>query len=402
MKKGINRRDFLKMSALGGATVVAAGCDSDPVEKLMPLLVPPYDYVSGVSLHFATTCRECSAACGLIVRTREGRAIKAEGNPQHPVNEGRICLQGQSVLQGLYSPTRAAGPVAVTNEERRGVSWKEGKQQLAAKLKELKGKEGAILYLGQPRSGTFPEMLNDWLEGMGGGTSLEFDLTPVNSLKTASRIVFGKDEIPHFALDKAAVLINFGADFLESWLNPIQLTKAYTRMHRYQDGKKGRYIHIAPHMSLTGTNADEWISCPRGHETMIALALSRILFKKAGHLSNHEKQRLSELLSGYSEEKIEQKSGLAAGTLARLADEFDQNGRSLAMAGGNCNAGTDATRLQIAVSILNYVAGNIGNTVVFGADYHLGGNSMTDLEAAVTAMKAGRFELVIIENVNPV
>ncbi|MBW2338036.1 MAG: twin-arginine translocation signal domain-containing protein, partial [Deltaproteobacteria bacterium] len=202
MKKGISRRNFLKVSALGGATVVTAGC-SDPIEKLIPLKLPPYDYVSGVATHYATTCGECSAACGLIVRTREGRAIKAEGNPRHPVNEGRICLQGQSVLQGLYSPSRAAAPVAVRSEGRLGISWKAGKQQLADKLKELKGKPGAILYLGPPRSGTFPEMLNDWLEGMGGGTSLEFDLTPVNSLKTANRIVFGKDEIPHFALDKA-------------------------------------------------------------------------------------------------------------------------------------------------------------------------------------------------------
>ncbi|MCP3954315.1 MAG: 4Fe-4S dicluster domain-containing protein [Desulfobacterales bacterium] len=401
MKNSISRRKFLKMSALSGATMVAAGC-SDPVEKLIPLQTPPYDYVSGVSTHFATTCRECSAACGLIVRTREGRAIKAEGNPRHPVNEGRICLQGQSALQGLYSPARAAGPIAVTGEERRHVGWPKGKQQLADKLKELKGKEGGVLYIGPPRSGSFPEMLNDWIEGMGGGMSLEFDLTPVNSLKTANRIVFGKDEIPHFALDKAELLINFGADFLESWLNPIQLTKAFTRMHSYRDGKKGRYVHIAPHISLTGTNADEWLSCPVGYETSIALALSRILLKRAGHLSMDEKQRLQKLLSGFAEEKIVQESGLAADALTRLADEFGQNGRSLAIAGGNCNAGPDATRLHIAVNILNYVAGNIGNTVVFGADYRLGGNSMTDLEAAVTAMKEGRFQLVIIENVNPV
>jgi anaerobic selenocysteine-containing dehydrogenase len=264
MKNKISRRNFLKVSALGGATIVAAGC-SDPIEKLIPLKLPPYDYVSGVSTHYATTCRECSAACGLIVRTREGRAIKAEGNPRHPVNKGRICLQGQSVLQGLYSPARAIAPVAVNSEGRRGIGWKDGKQQLADKLKELKDKEDGILYLGPPRSGTFPQMLNDWLAGMGGGTYLEFDMTPVNSLKTANRIVFGKDEVPHFALDKAEVLINFGADFMESWLNPIQLTKAYTGMHSYRDGKKGRYIHISPHMSLTGTNADEWISCPSGY-----------------------------------------------------------------------------------------------------------------------------------------
>ncbi len=400
MKNNISRRNFLKMSALGGATVVAAGC-SDPIENLIPLQTPPYDYVSGVSTHFATTCRECSAACGLIVRTREGRAIKAEGNPHHPINEGRICLQGQSVLQGLYSPARARGPMAVTSEGRRGVSWQAAKQRMADKLQALKNKEGGILYIGPPRSGSFPEMLNAWLEGMGGGTSLEFDLTPVSSLKTANRIVFGKDEIPHFALDKAELLINFGADFLESWLNPIQMTKNYTRMHRYQNGKKGKYIHIAPHISLTGSNADEWLSCPVGHETSIALALSRILLKRAGHLSIDEKQRFQELLSGFSAEKAAQQSGLAAGTLERLADEFGRNGRSLAIAGGNCNAGTDATGLQIAVNILNYIAGNIGNSVVFGADYRMGGNRMTDFEASITAMQEGRYQLVFIENVNP-
>lgn len=401
MKKEISRRNFLKMSAMGGATMVVAGC-SDPIEKLIPLQQPPYDYVSGDSKHFATTCGECAAACGLVVRTREGRAIKAEGNPRHPVNEGRICLQGQSVLQGLYSPSRAAAPVAGKGEGRRAITWKAGQQQLADKLKELKDQKGGVLYLGPPRSGTFPQLLNDWLKGLGGGTSLEFDLTPVNSLKTANRIVFGKDEIPHFALDQAKVLINFGADFLESWLNPIQLTKAYTRMHGYHDGQKGHYIHIAPHMSVTGTNADEWVSCPRGYETMIALALSRILLERAGHLSREEKSRLAKLIGGFSVDKIEQKSGLAAGTLLRLADEFNQNGRSLALAGGNCNAGTDATQLQMAVGILNYVAGNVGHTVIFGADYRLGGNPMTDLEAAVAAMKAGRIGLVIIENVNPV
>jgi len=401
MKRNISRRNFLKMSALGGATVVAAGC-SDPIEKLVPLQLPPYDYVSGVSIHFATTCRECSAGCGLIVRTREGRAIKAEGNPRHPINEGRICLQGQSVLQGLYSPARAIGPIIVADKKARGVSWKEGKQQLADKLKEVKNKEGGILYIGPPRSGSFPEMLNNWLEGMGGGTSLEFDMSPVNSLKRANRIVFGKEEIPHFALDKAELLINFGADFLESWLNPIQMTKSYTRMHRYQNGKKGRYVHIAPHISLTGTNADEWISCPVGHETSIALALSRILLKRAGHLSIDEKQHLQKLLNSFPEEKIAHASGLASGALIELADAFGQNGRSLAIAGGNCNAGTDATRLQIAVNILNYVAGNVGHTVVFGADYRLGGNSMTDVEAAITGIKKWHYQLVIIENVNPV
>ena len=289
MKSNISRRNFLKMSALGGATLMTAGCD-DPIEKLFPLHTPPYGYVSGDSIHFATTCQECSAACGLIIRTREGRAIKAEGNPSHPISQGQICLQGQSILQGLYSPARATVPTTAIKEGRLDITWKQGKQQLADKLKALKNKKDSILYIGQPRTGTFPKMLKQWLQGMGGGKSLELDMTPVGSLMNANYIMFGKKEIPHFALDKADMLINFGADFMETWLNPVQMTKNYTTMHSYQDGKKGKYVHIAPHISLTGTNADEWLSCPVGHETSIALAISRILLNKsAGHLSNSEK-----------------------------------------------------------------------------------------------------------------
>ncbi len=408
MKPNISRRNFLKMSALGGATLVVAGCDSDPIEKLFPLHTPPYGYVSGDSIHFATTCQECSAACGLIIRTREGRAIKAEGNPAHPISEGRICLQGQSILQALYSPARAVYPSIKTNnkqkttKKRQNISWEQGKKSLADKLKTARDEKTGVLYIGPPRTGTFPTMLAQWIGGMGGGTALELDMTPVNSLKQANQILFGKGEIPHFALDKAEVLINFGADFLETWLNPVQMTRNYTRMHRFQDGQKGRYVHIAPHISLTGTNADEWFSCPVEHEASIALVLSNILINKgATHLSNREKQGFQELLKDFSKEKIAKTSGIDSEVLERIAHEFDRNGRSLAIAGGNCNAGTETTQLQIAVNILNTVAGNIGKTIVFGADYDLGGDSMADLETAVTEMKKGRYQLVIIENVNP-
>ncbi len=111
MKNSFNRRDFLKISALGSSTIAVASCDSDPVEKLIPLMVPPDSYVPGESIHYATTCQECSANCGMVVRTREGRAIKAEGNPLHPLNKGRICALGQSSVQGLYSPSRVKGPL---------------------------------------------------------------------------------------------------------------------------------------------------------------------------------------------------------------------------------------------------------------------------------------------------
>jgi len=403
MNKNINRRNFLKLSAVGSAAVAAAGCSPDPVEELIPLLVAPDDYVPGESIHYATTCRECSAACGLVVRTREGRAIKAEGNPKNPLNQGRLCAQGQAILQGLYSPSRAVGPSSGKHTDKRAVIWADGQKALVDKLLAAAKKGGGkILYMGPPRSGSFPTFLQEWLALFGGGRIFQYDLSPVNSLRTANQICFGRNEIPHFAIDQAELLLNFGADFMESWLNPMLLTRNYTQMHAGLKEVKGKYIHISPYLSLTGANADEWISCPPGQEYAIALALCRMLLPGAVHLNAREKSRIEAYLEGFPAEKTATVGGVSVDRLEQLAAQFRRSGKSLALAGGNINAGREATRLQIAVNLLNLVAGNIGQTVLFGADYQLGGDSLEELASAIRRMQEGRYEVVIIENVNPV
>ena len=111
-KPGVKRREFLKV--VGAGTAVAStmiGCTSEKVEKLIPYLVSPDETVPGVSTYYATTCRECSAGCGVIAETRDGRVIKLEGNPSHPVNRGALCARGQAALQGLYNPDRFRGPM---------------------------------------------------------------------------------------------------------------------------------------------------------------------------------------------------------------------------------------------------------------------------------------------------
>ncbi|MBT4287206.1 MAG: twin-arginine translocation signal domain-containing protein, partial [Deltaproteobacteria bacterium] len=230
MKNKLNRRNFLKISALGGVAATATACDTDPVEKLIPILVPAHDIVPGESVHYATTCRECSADCGMIIRTREGRAIKAEGNPAHPLSKGKICTLGQSTLQGLYNPSRAKSPVYITDGVSKAIRWTDGITLLNSKLTPfltLPKNRNRILYFSPPKSGSFPQLLTSWMNQLGGGTQIELDLMSVNSIKKANDLCFGSDELPHFALEKAEILINFGADFLETWINPIQMTAAY-------------------------------------------------------------------------------------------------------------------------------------------------------------------------------
>ncbi|HEX5632276.1 MAG TPA: hypothetical protein VFX50_03575, partial [Gemmatimonadales bacterium] len=120
-QKTVSRRRFLSvLGTTGAGAAVLSGCSTDKVEKLVPYLVQSEDQVPGVSTFYASTCTECNAGCGLHVRTREGRAIKLEGNPEHPVNAGRLCARGQAGLQGLYNPGRLKGPM-----QRQGDAWKE-------------------------------------------------------------------------------------------------------------------------------------------------------------------------------------------------------------------------------------------------------------------------------------
>ena len=97
------------LGATGGGALALSGCSTSRVEKLVPYLVQSEDQIPGVATWYASTCTECDAGCGVHVRTREGRAVKLEGNPEHPVNQGKLCSRGQAALQGLYNPGRHQG-----------------------------------------------------------------------------------------------------------------------------------------------------------------------------------------------------------------------------------------------------------------------------------------------------
>ena len=136
MTEGLDRRRFLKVLGVTSAGAAAmAGCATETPEKLIPYLVPVEDQVPGLSTWYATTCRECPAGCGLHVRVREGRAVKVEGNPDHPINRGRICSRAQASLQGLYNPDRIRGPmVRNASGAFEAITWDDAIARVATEL----------------------------------------------------------------------------------------------------------------------------------------------------------------------------------------------------------------------------------------------------------------------------
>src|SRR6478736_5691768 len=109
-KGGLARRDFLTI--MGASMALAStACARRPVHKIIPYVVKPEEITPGVANYYATTCTECASSCGIVAKTREGRPIKLEGNPDHPLNRGKLCVHGQASILSLYDPDRLHGPL---------------------------------------------------------------------------------------------------------------------------------------------------------------------------------------------------------------------------------------------------------------------------------------------------
>src|SRR5919198_4343197 len=164
----LDRRRFLTVlgAGTGAGALALSGCSTSQVEKLVPYLVQSEDQIPGVATWYASSCTECAAGCGLHVRTREGRAVKLEGNPEHPINRGKLCSRGQAALQGLYNPGRIKGPMArAANGSFQEISWDDAIGRLAAKLGQATGKVTVISGAGP---GTFSDLLAEWTAALGG------------------------------------------------------------------------------------------------------------------------------------------------------------------------------------------------------------------------------------------
>src|ERR1041385_2071024 len=149
VKAPVKRREFLKV--LGVSSAAAATACSEHTGNLIPYLVSPDQTVPGVSTYYATTCRECSAACGVIAETRDGRVLKLEGNPAHPLNRGALCARGQSAVQGLYNPDRLRVPMVRDNGAWKAITWDDAITRVSQKLGEARsrGAAGGGVFLNQ-------------------------------------------------------------------------------------------------------------------------------------------------------------------------------------------------------------------------------------------------------------
>jgi len=410
----MKRRTFLQLSGMTAASALLAGCQSAN-EKLIPYLIPPDEGVTpGMATYYASSCNLCPAGCGILVRISEGRAKKVEGNPDHPVNRGRLCARGQAILQELYHPDRIQQPLRRSGNRGAGeflpISWTEGLGLLTNKFKELQGARatGSLAMLTPQLSGSLATLAGGFMRAFGSPHHLSYELLAPEWLRQADRESFGQPGLPFYDLAETRYLLSFGADFVESHLSPVQYGNAFGRMRQGRDTVRGHFTYVGGRMSLTAASADRWMPARPGSEGMLALGMARLilaesLFDKAALAANGLRpEELLSRLKAFDLRRVAEMTGLSKENIAEVAREFATTRPSLAMAGDAVALQTNGPESVRAIQLLNTLAGNLNRP---GGVYPAGSadgpeHSFTDLLALVKRMAAGQIRLALIKG-NP-
>jgi molybdopterin-containing oxidoreductase family iron-sulfur binding subunit len=353
----MNRRCFLKLAGFG-SVAFAAGCSPESPKHLHSQVHAPDDMVTGNPAWYASVCRECPAGCGILAKNREGRVIKLEGNPLHPVNRGRLCMRGQAALQAVYHPERLHAPRLKADGGHRTIGFAEAGELLAARARAAarRGPGRVVLVtetVGEPLLGLFGEALARW----NAEPPIVFEPFAYEALKTANRDVFGIDGLPSYRLAEADLLVSFGADFLETWLSPVEYAIGFAAMHAAGAGASGRFLHVGPYQGLTGANADRWVACAPGAESAAAMGLLKRLLDhgRGRRLPAAWQEFLGKALAAYAPEAVLRATGMAPADFEGLYQALAQARRPLVLGPGTGAGGENGYRAHAAANLLNAV-----------------------------------------------
>jgi anaerobic selenocysteine-containing dehydrogenase len=371
----MERRDFIKISALSGVMATLSGCRS--AEHQLIRFVPEEELIPGIATLKPSVCTLCSSGCGLQVRvmqgdaevTRRGQqglikmglAKKLEGNPQHPVNQGKLCARGQAGLQVLYHPDRITHPIKRSGPRGSGdfqpISWDDALKELGAQLAATNPK-GSVAFLSRPLSGQRRHLVDLFLSSYGAPPAIWYEPFDQGVLREANLRSFGYDRLPTFDLGRADYVISFGADFLGTWNSVVAQSIGYGEMRQGRPGRRAKFVQVESRMSQTGANADEWVACRPGTEGVLALGIAHVIQSEklapqgAGSRAGSLIAGWSAGLPDYSPEAVEKQTGVSAAVVKRLAHELTQNGSATAIVGGAPLAVANGLSTAIAVNAL--------------------------------------------------
>jgi len=375
-----NRRDFLKYFGFSVTAVALAACYKTPVRHAVPYLVKPEDVTPGVANYYRSTCGGCSSACGVEVKVREGRPIKIDGNPDSVISRGGTCAVGQASILSLYDNERLANPLVNGSENS---DWAGIDSQISEKLKKVAASNGKIVILSDTiHSPSTLKAIESFKTAFPTVEHVMYDAVSYSGMLDANLADFGKRVLPTYRFDKAKVVVSFGADFLGTWISPVEFTKGYS-IHRIPtvEGGMSKHIQFESNLSMTGTNADYRFPMRSSQELLYISSLYNAIAQATGG----------------KQIPVAQQGELAGNAIKKTADALlAAKGTSIVVSGSN------DINVQKIVNATNVLLGNYGTTVDltnYSKQYQ---GSDTAASAVLTGLNNGSVKAVIFYNTNPV
>ncbi|WP_017257038.1 TAT-variant-translocated molybdopterin oxidoreductase [Pedobacter arcticus] len=369
------RRDFLKAMGFGLGAVSLAACNVAPVQKSIPYLIKPEEVTPGIPNYYSSSYKGGS----ILVKTREGRPIKIEGNPSCLINQGGLNGQAQAAVLDLYDISKLKGPLKGGAE----YSWDDVDTYVKRQLSKVQASGKVIALVSSTvNSPSTKAVIAEFSSQYPATKQVTVDAVSYSGIIKANEANFGKAVLPQYRFDKASVIVSFGADFLGTWISPTQFTKQYVSnrsMASLNQKKMSRHIQFETGLSMTGTNADSRIAIKPSEEGAAILSLYAELTGTAvngASLSNNNPASAAI--------KLTAKELLAA------------KGSALVISGSNSIA------TQSVVNAINSFLGSYGTTIdLDNPSYQFAGKD-EDLTMLLADMKAGRVGAVLFLDANPV
>ncbi|TVQ08154.1 MAG: 4Fe-4S dicluster domain-containing protein [Bacteroidetes bacterium] len=375
-EKAASRRDFLKWCGISffSATVISA-CEN-PVKKAIPYLHQPETLTPGKANWYASSFVDGNRFCSVLVKTRDGRPIKIEGNDLCTFTGGGTNAIVQASVLSLYDDGARYKHPTRNNEK---ISWDMADESIKKTLAEAAGK-GKKCYLLTPTllsrsTVNIIESLKDKYPAL---EFVSWDAVGYDAIREAHRSTFQTAAIPDYRFDKADLIVSFSADFLATWLAPVSFAQRYTKTRRVSADKQNmsRHIHFEAGMSVTGSNADERIPVKPSIEMEIIMELYNEMAAITGN------PVFSSPATDYDTQSLAQ-------------EILTHKGKAIIV------CGHDNLQAQILINAINQMAESYGNTLDNQKTLNMGRGNKDAMNQMIQDMEAGNAEMVMFYKSNP-
>jgi len=366
-----NRRDFLKFFGYSFALAGLASCHTK-VRKAVPYAIAPHEITPGEANYYASSYIDGSDYCSIIVKTREGRPIKIEGNPDSKISQGGTTARVQASVLSLYDTNRYREPL----KDGQPAGWESVDTEIIAELRKISDEGGKIIILTPTiYSPSSEAVIREFTERFPGTEWVQYDAVSSSAILEANLHSYGRPVIPDYRFDKADVVVSMAADFLGTWLSPIEYTRQFST-RRDPDKDMCYLMQFESNLSLTGSNADKRIQIKPSQEAAILLNIYKNILKE---VDNRD-----------------------IDVPVSPVDVKDVSDRLLAAKGKSLIVSATNNRdIQILINQINKALGNIGSTILLDSYLRTHSGIDNEMEQLVSRMNAGEIDALVMCDVNP-